>query len=136
MIPPFNEFVRTIIFKEFKPLPLSSDIFFPAHPPLAECPVTLYQQTSFKFPALIKNKDVLRQNLNFSLPGCPPPSGHLRPSDTMSTNQFQISRANKKKQGCPPNLIPPFNEFFTDACLKRNLNETFPNGSIYPCSEV
>ena len=91
-----TSFSRTIIFKEFKPLPLSSEIFFPAHPPLAECPVTLYQQTSFKFPAQIKNKDVLRQNLNFSPPGCPPPSGQLRPSDTMSTNQFQISRANKK----------------------------------------
>ena len=103
---------------------------------------------------------------------CPPPTGRV-PSDTISTNQFQISRVNKKqgclttkpsifpfhaahpplgtcgqvilcqqtsfkfpaqikkKQGCPPNLIPRFNEFFPDACLKRNLNETFPNGSTY-----
>ena len=45
----------------------------------------------------LKNSSRFRFLKNFSF-SCPPPTGRV-PSDTISTNQFQISRANKK-QGC------------------------------------
>ena len=49
----------------------------------------------------------------------------------MSTNQFQISRANKKNKDARQIWYLVLTSFFPDACLKRNLNETFPNGSVY-----
>ena len=61
---------------------------------------------------------------------CLPPTGRV-PSDTISTNQFQISRANKKNKDARQIWYLVLTSFFPDACLKRNLNETFSNGSTY-----